>query len=132
MMIVGRGRSSRAGRSRGSWSRSYTTRRRRLPPRHVSRAWRRHRVYPTYDDMAYRIELWGDEIESLSQVDPVVGRQAELHASADLSEDALRHEDETAQAVESIKKELAWWKVELSSRAHVEAQRNQRTMFDLK
>ena len=28
-------------------------------------------VYPTYDDYAYRIELWGDEIESLSQIDPL-------------------------------------------------------------
>src|SRR6266581_1568262 len=26
-------------------------------------------VYPTYDDLAYRIELWGDEIENLSQID---------------------------------------------------------------
>src|SRR5882724_2446494 len=25
-------------------------------------------IYPTYDDMAYRIELWGDEVESLSQI----------------------------------------------------------------
>ncbi|MBV9265100.1 MAG: DEAD/DEAH box helicase family protein, partial [Acidobacteriaceae bacterium] len=25
-------------------------------------------LYPTYDDNAYRIELWGDEIESLSQI----------------------------------------------------------------
>src|SRR5438093_5588873 len=30
-------------------------------------------VYPTYDDMAYRIELWGDEVESLSQIDPLFG-----------------------------------------------------------
>src|SRR6516225_1459777 len=30
-------------------------------------------VYPTYDDMAYRIELWGDDIESLSQIDPLFG-----------------------------------------------------------
>src|ERR1019366_416220 len=27
-------------------------------------------VYPTYDDNAYRIEMFGDEIESLSQIDP--------------------------------------------------------------
>src|SRR5947208_15570379 len=26
-------------------------------------------VFPTYDDMAYRIELWGDEISSLTQID---------------------------------------------------------------
>src|SRR5438046_5095444 len=31
-------------------------------------------VYPTYDDYAYRIELWGDQIESLSQTDPLLGQ----------------------------------------------------------
>src|SRR6202051_4853013 len=30
-------------------------------------------VYPTYDDNAYRIELWGDEVENLSQIDPLLG-----------------------------------------------------------
>src|ERR1700749_3147501 len=30
-------------------------------------------IYPTYDDFAYRIELWGDEVESLSQIDPLLG-----------------------------------------------------------
>src|SRR5437879_10686022 len=28
-------------------------------------------VFPTYDDMAYRIALWGDEVESLSRRDHV-------------------------------------------------------------
>jgi excinuclease ABC subunit B len=31
-------------------------------------------VYPTYDDFAYRIELWGDEVESLAQIDPLLGQ----------------------------------------------------------
>ena len=31
-------------------------------------------VYPTYDETAYRIELFGDEIESLSQIDPLLAR----------------------------------------------------------
>src|SRR5437870_194731 len=31
-------------------------------------------VNPTYDDYAYRIELWGDEVESLSQIDPLLGQ----------------------------------------------------------
>ena len=31
-------------------------------------------VFPTYDDNAYRIELWGDEMESLSQIDPLLGQ----------------------------------------------------------
>src|SRR5665213_2781591 len=30
-------------------------------------------VYPTYDEMAYRIELFGDEIDALSQIDPLFG-----------------------------------------------------------
>ena len=32
------------------------------------------RSIPTYDDYAYRIELWGDEVESLSQIDPLLGQ----------------------------------------------------------
>jgi excinuclease UvrABC helicase subunit UvrB len=31
-------------------------------------------LYPTYDDYAYRIELWGDEIDTLSQIDPLLGQ----------------------------------------------------------
>ena len=30
-------------------------------------------IFPTYDDMAYRVELWGDEVEALSQIDPLFG-----------------------------------------------------------
>src|SRR5215468_3817816 len=30
-------------------------------------------IFPTYDDMAYRIELWGDEVSALSQIDPLFG-----------------------------------------------------------
>src|SRR6267378_2376032 len=31
-------------------------------------------VFPTYDDLAYRISLWGDEIESLEQIDPLTSQ----------------------------------------------------------
>src|SRR5579872_2407934 len=31
-------------------------------------------VYPTYEDNAYRIEIWGDEVESLSQIDSLLGQ----------------------------------------------------------
>src|ERR1700744_3597928 len=30
-------------------------------------------VFPTYDENAYRIEMWGDEVENLSQIDPLLG-----------------------------------------------------------
>src|SRR5207249_739034 len=28
-------------------------------------------IFPTYEDLAYRIGMWGDEIESLEQIDPM-------------------------------------------------------------
>src|SRR5205823_14531674 len=34
-------------------------------------------VFPTYDDNAYRIELFGDEVDSLSQIDPLFGTRSE-------------------------------------------------------
>src|SRR3954464_14814123 len=30
-------------------------------------------IFPTYDEYAYRIEMWGDEVEALSQIDPLLG-----------------------------------------------------------
>src|SRR5438067_7182273 len=38
-------------------------------------------IYPTYDDFAYRIELWGDEVESLAQIDPLFGTVKQKYAS---------------------------------------------------
>src|SRR5215813_2081649 len=37
-------------------------------------------VFPTYEDNAYRIELWGDQIESLSQIDPLFGTVKQRYA----------------------------------------------------
>src|ERR1700677_5173126 len=31
-------------------------------------------IFPTYEDTAYRVSMWGDEIESLDQIDPLTGR----------------------------------------------------------
>src|SRR5579862_5953981 len=31
-------------------------------------------IYPTYEDNAYRIEMWGDRVESLAQIDPLFGQ----------------------------------------------------------
>src|SRR5258708_4364646 len=30
-------------------------------------------IYPSYEDQAFRIELWGDEIDSLARIDPLTG-----------------------------------------------------------
>jgi excinuclease ABC subunit B len=92
-------------------------------------------VFPTYDDMAYRIELWGDQVESLAQIDPLFGTVKQKYARLPIyPKTHYVMKDETrATAVESIKKELAWWEVELEKQGRVvEAQRiHQRVKFDL-
>jgi excinuclease ABC subunit B len=92
-------------------------------------------VFPTYDDMAYRIELWGDQVESLSQIDPLFGtvKQKYMRLPIYPKTHYVMKEETRASAVDSIKKELAWWEPELEKQGRVvEAQRiHQRTMFDL-
>jgi excinuclease ABC subunit B len=92
-------------------------------------------VYPTYDDMAYRIELWGDQVEALSQIDPLFGtvKQKYLRLPIYPKTHYVMKDETRSSAVESIKKELAWWEVELEKQGRlVESQRiHQRTMFDL-
>src|SRR6201982_553047 len=38
-------------------------------------------IYPSYQDQAYRIELWGDEIDSVSTIDPLLGEVIVKHTS---------------------------------------------------
>jgi excinuclease ABC subunit B len=92
-------------------------------------------IYPTYDDMAYRIEMFGDEIEALSQIDPLFGtvKQRYMRLPIYPKTHYVMKDETKAAAVESIKKELAWWEVELEKQGRtVEAQRvHQRVMYDL-
>src|SRR5919108_387630 len=92
-------------------------------------------VYPTYDDFAYRIELWGDEVESLSQIDPLTGqvRQTYLRLPIYPKTHYVMTNETREEAMQSIRNELEWWHAELLKQGkHIEAQRlQQRTMFDL-
>ena len=92
-------------------------------------------VFPTYDDNAYRIELWGDEVESLSQIDPLFGTVKQKHARLPIypkTHYVMKPERKNG-AVASILEELGWWETELEKQGKiVEAQRvHQRTRFDL-
>ena len=92
-------------------------------------------IFPTYDDMAYRVELWGDEVEALSQIDPLFGTVKQKYMRLPIypkTHYVMKPETRT-RAVDSIREELAWWEKELEKQGHVvEAQRvHQRTMFDL-
>ncbi len=93
-------------------------------------------IYPSYQDQAYRIELWGDEIDSVSTIDPLLGEVIEKHTSRVpiypkthyvMSRPTIK------RAIKTIKEELEWWEPKLIDEGKlVEAQRlHQRTMFDL-
>jgi excinuclease ABC subunit B len=93
-------------------------------------------IYPSYQDLAYRIELWGDEIDSVSTIDPLLGEVVEKHVSRVpiypkthyvMSRPTIK------RAIKTIKEELEWWEPKLINEGKlVEAQRlHQRTMFDL-
>jgi len=92
-------------------------------------------VFPTYDEMAYRIELFGDEVESLAQIDPLFGTVKQKFARLPIypkSHYVVKPEKRNG-AMASILEELAWWEKELESQGRlVESQRiHQRTRFDL-
>jgi excinuclease ABC subunit B len=95
-------------------------------------------IYPTYEDNAYRIEMWGDQIDKLRQIDPLTGEIRAGHE--DLARVTIypkthyvMQPEQRDRAIVSIQDELDWWKKELEKQGKfVEAQRVvQRTMFDM-
>jgi excinuclease ABC subunit B len=93
-------------------------------------------IYPSYQDQAYRVELWGDEIDSISTIDPLLGEVIRKHDSR-LPIYPKTHYVTTRgtvkRAVKSIKEELQWWEPQLIEQNKlVESQRlHQRVMYDL-
>src|SRR5256885_4397129 len=93
-------------------------------------------LYPSYMDRAYRIEFWGDEIDSISTIDPLLGEVIEKHETRIpiypkthyvMSRPVIK------RAIQTIREELEWWEKKLVEDGKVvEAQRlHQRTMYDL-
>lgn len=93
-------------------------------------------IYPSYQDQAYRVEFWGDEIDAVYTIDPLLGEVLHKHESRlpiypkthfVMSKPTIR------RAVKTIKEELDWWEEELIKQGKlVESQRlHQRTMYDL-
>src|SRR6185312_4310442 len=93
-------------------------------------------LYPSYQDNAYRIDLWGDEIDSVSTIDPLLGEVIQKHTTrvpVYPKTHYVMSKNTIKQAIKSIRAELEWWEPKLISEGKlVEAQRlHQRTMFDL-
>lgn len=93
-------------------------------------------IYPShYEDMAWRISFFGDDIEEISEFDPLTGQKgASLDAIAVFANSHHVTPGPTMkQAMEAIRFELAERLKELQAEGRLlEAQRlEQRTMFDL-
>ena len=92
-------------------------------------------VFPTYDENAFRIELFGDEIESLSQIDPLFGTVRQKYSRLPIYPKShyVVQPERRSTAVSTILEELEWWEKELENQGRlVESQRvHQRTRFDL-
>ncbi|MFP5226081.1 MAG: excinuclease ABC subunit UvrB [Acidobacteriota bacterium] len=92
-------------------------------------------VFPTYDEFAYRIELFGDEIDSLAQIDPLFGTVKQKYARLPIYPKShyVVQPERRKTAIETILEELGWWEKELENQGRmVESQRvHQRTRFDL-
>ena len=92
-------------------------------------------VYPTYDENAFRIELFGDEIDSLSQIDPLFGTVKQKYSRLPIypkSHYVVLPERKNS-AINGILSELSEWEAQLEKEGRlVESQRiHQRTRFDL-
>ncbi|GAA3766369.1 excinuclease ABC subunit UvrB [Terriglobus aquaticus] len=92
-------------------------------------------VFPTYDENAYRIELFGDEIDSLAQIDPLFGTVKQKYARLPIYPKShyVVQPERKMSAIDSIVHELTEWEAQLEKEGRmVEAQRiHQRTRFDL-
>jgi excinuclease ABC subunit B len=92
-------------------------------------------VYPTYDESAYRIEMFGDEIESLSQIDPLFGTVKQKYARLPIYPKShyVVQPERRKTAIDGILAELDWWEKQIEAEGRmVESQRiHQRTRFDL-
>ena len=93
-------------------------------------------IYPSYQDQAYRIEFWGDEIDSIATIDPLLGEVLKKHDSRlpiYPKSHYVMSKPTIKRAIQTIKDELVWWEEELIKQGKlVESQRlHQRTMYDL-
>jgi excinuclease ABC subunit B len=95
-------------------------------------------IYPPYEDNGYAIELWGDQVDAIRQIDPLTG--AVRSGQNDLSRLTIYPKShyvmpaaQRERAIKTILEELDWWKPELERQGKfAEAQRVwQRTMFDI-
>ncbi|MFW6035150.1 MAG: excinuclease ABC subunit UvrB [Halothermotrichaceae bacterium] len=92
-------------------------------------------IFPAYDDIAIRVELFGDEIDRITQINTVTGEVLGEHQEITIypASHFVTPEDKIKRAIKTITKELQHRISELEKENKlVEAQRlEQRTRYDL-
>ena len=92
-------------------------------------------IWPSYEEFAVRIELWGDEVEQLSLINPLTGEVIRHEEQLFIypAKHFVMPEDRIANAVAELKEELAEQLEYFKDRGKMlEAQRlNARTRFDI-
>jgi len=92
-------------------------------------------VWPSYEEYAFRIEFWGDEVEQLAIINPLTGETLSRHDQLFIypAKHFVTSEDRIKNAIEEIKQELvARLEFFREQGKLLEAQRlNARTRFDI-
>ncbi|MDQ2785321.1 MAG: excinuclease ABC subunit UvrB [Chloroflexota bacterium] len=92
-------------------------------------------VFPAYEEIALRIELWGDEVERIVSVDPLTGEVLGEHNAVDIypAKHFVTSQEKLQAAMRDIEEEMqAQVKLFEQQGKLLEAQRiKQRTMYDL-
>jgi excinuclease ABC subunit B len=92
-------------------------------------------VFPAYEDYAIRIEMFGDEIDGISQIDPITGRTLKKHERMPIYPKShyVQPKEQILCAIANIREELEEWRTKLEQEDKLlEARRlHKRTMFDL-
>nr|NIN64506.1 excinuclease ABC subunit UvrB [Anaerolineae bacterium] len=92
-------------------------------------------VQPAYEEVAYRVEFWGDEIERIAEVDTLTGEILAELPTIDIypAKHFITPEEKLVVAIEDIRKELEeQLKILKSNNKLLEAQRlEHRTNYDL-
>jgi excinuclease ABC subunit B len=92
-------------------------------------------IHPAYDEFAYRVEFWGDEVERITEVDPLTGEVLVEHAAVDIypAKHFITPQEKLMLGLADIEKEMEERLAELRSQDKLlEAQRlEQRTKYDL-
>src|SRR5213594_1124083 len=92
-------------------------------------------IHPTYENIGFRIELWGDEVEKLGAFDPLTGEEVRVFDRLTVYPRShfVMPRPRLEHAIETIKEELKGWETLLEQQSRLlEAQRvHQRTLFDM-